>query len=832
MNRPSVDGTPTKPITSSHGPAISPALLNNALDQVMAETLRPVAGGIGGLCGFFAISHLVVLPAEVRAVMMLIAGLTSASMLGVYAYLHSRRIDAQWAHPLAALMALLLLVNPSIHMYLVKDEYQTTYFLLFIIGIGSIFLSTPWFAVLVLAAWGMWGIAFSTLPDAAEWPNYAFAMFAATVLAFIIYTVRVRSALRLERFRIRDAGYKIELENVLKTTEEAQRSLATSMAVGQSITSILDLDTLLANVADLIQLRFSYTFVGIFLLDEPGLHVVCRAGTGPVGHKLVTEGYQVKVGDRGIVGWAAGIRRPVRINDVLNDARYTPLEENSHIRSVLAIPLEMGNRLLGVLEMESDHVAAFQEDDVPFLQLLADQVATAINNASLYQRERASRQLAENLYEIGRVLSGTLELSRVLQLILQHLAAIVYCDRAALLLRREDGSALEILAARGFPDEFLHRPIAVDEGDVFDEIYRTRQPLSIADVTERPDWTQMDGTLITRSWLGIPLVHANEVIGMLSLARKNLQAYQNEEITLAATFAGQAAVALHNARLYEQIKRFNQDLECIVQQRTEALQSAYDRLEHLDQAKSKFISIASHELRTPMTLLKGYAQMLLENPQVRENPAVFPMIQGIESGSNRLHEIIESMLDVARIDNRELQLHPSPFLMPVLLRFVYDGLMPAIEERHIELVEDFQPMPSIAGDLEGLRKVFYHLIINAIKYTPDGGKITLSGRTLAPGELGMDDGGIEVIVSDTGIGIDANLADLIFAKFYQTGEVALHSSGKSKFKGGGPGLGLAIARGIVSAHGGRIWAESPGYNEETCPGSHFHVALPLSPKPL
>jgi signal transduction histidine kinase len=831
MNRPHTDGTPTKPIPDT-SPEYPPEILRVALNQVMAETLRPIASGLGAICAFFAISHVLMLTDATRLVMVVIAGTTSITMLGVYLYLRRNSINSRWAHPLTAFLALLLLLNPTMHMIISQDPTQTTYFLLYILGLGSMLLSKRWMIGLTIIAWVVWRLAFATLPSTYDWLGYAYSMLGATGLTAIIFAARMRTALRLERFRLRDARYKSDLETVLKTTDEAQRSLATSMAVGQSITSILDLDTLLSQVANLIQLRFSYTFVGIFLLDESGQYVICRAGTGPTGDALVAENYRLKVGQDGIVGWAAGHRRPVRVLDVLNDARYVPLGEYCNIRSVLALPLAMGERMLGVLDMESSKVAAFQEDDVPFLHLLADQVAIAIHNASLYAREKSSRLLAENLYEIGRVLSGTLELSKVLQLILEYLAETVPYDRASVLLRSPNGLELEILAARGFPDGYQGTHITLRPNDVFDEIYRSRQPLSIPDVMDRPDWVRMDGISPTRSWLGIPLIHANDVIGMLSLARENLQTYQGDEVTLAATFAGQAAIALHNARLYEQITRFNQDLEAVIRERTDALQTAYAQLERLDRAKSKFISIASHELRTPLTLLKGYTQMMIEDVQVKENTRIFPMIQGMESGANRLHEIIESMLDVAKIDNHELHLHPTPILIPVLLRFVCEGLQTSLKERRISLLEDFQAMPSIEGDLEGLRKVFYQLIINAIKYTPDGGKITLSGRTVPAGELGFQDGSIEVIISDTGIGIDASVTDLIFTKFYQTGEVALHSSGKTKFKGGGPGLGLAIARGIVSAHGGLIWAESPGYDEKNCPGSSFHVVLPFSQKPL
>jgi signal transduction histidine kinase len=127
------------------------------------------------------------------------------------------------------------------------------------------------------------------------------------------------------------------------------------------------------------------------------------------------------------------------------------------------------------------------------------------------------------------------------------------------------------------------------------------------------------------------------------------------------------------------------------------------------------------------------------------------------------------------------------------------------------------------GDPERMLQVLRNVISNAIKYTPDGGEITVEGRKL-PGFM-------EVIVRDTGIGIDEEDIQAIFDKFVRLGDTALHSSGKTKFKGGGPGLGLRIAKGIIESHGGTIWVESPGYNETTCPGSTFHILIPLRSEP-
>ncbi|MBK7451335.1 MAG: HAMP domain-containing histidine kinase [Anaerolineales bacterium] len=165
--------------------------------------------------------------------------------------------------------------------------------------------------------------------------------------------------------------------------------------------------------------------------------------------------------------------------------------------------------------------------------------------------------------------------------------------------------------------------------------------------------------------------------------------------------------------------------------------------------------------------------------------------------------------------------------MNLIIRKVYKEFGSAFEERSIRFdTENLEKLPSVCADPEMLQKVFYHLVMNAIKYTPDGGQVKVSGRYVN----GVVPPQLEITVCDTGIGVDPGMHEMIFQKFNQTGEVLLHSSGKTKFKGGGPGLGLAIARGIVHAHGGRIWVESSGHDEEKFPGSKFIVSLPAQKK--
>jgi signal transduction histidine kinase len=261
-----------------------------------------------------------------------------------------------------------------------------------------------------------------------------------------------------------------------------------------------------------------------------------------------------------------------------------------------------------------------------------------------------------------------------------------------------------------------------------------------------------------------------------------------------------------------------------LQERTDELEKTYNILEQMDRTKTSFIRVSAHELRTPLTLIKGYTQML--ELKSGDDPETSALTTGIIDGADRMTEIVNSMLDVSKIDNQTLELLPEELQIGLVITRVQKTFKTSLEERKIALfTQGLNELPLVNADPDLMYKVFYHLIMNAIKYTPDGGKIIVVGRNIEEKPGNRE---VEISISDTGIGIDPQYHDLIFEKFFQTGEVQFHSSGKTKFKGGGPGLGLAIARGIINTHGGRIWVESPEYNEQTCPGSVFYVRLPVN----
>jgi signal transduction histidine kinase len=359
-----------------------------------------------------------------------------------------------------------------------------------------------------------------------------------------------------------------------------------------------------------------------------------------------------------------------------------------------------------------------------------------------------------------------------------------------------------------------NQPVAQNQIDVLPRLHEI--------TAEERNWLESLGASVY-----VPIHSKDKWIGLLVLGPKDSGTeYTPQDLVFLSTMAGQTAVALENARLVEGLVQANEASRRAYQ----ALDQATRHLERMDKAKSDFISIVSHELRTPMNLISGASQMLLDESELQKNPYYKQVLENLHRGAIRLEKIIESMLDMARIDTRLMVLELQPVAIQSVIRVVHDDLVKDATGRKQTIeVRELEKLPSVVADLAALRKVFYNLVINAIKYTPDGGKITIWGREFPLNEKDYPTGAVEVVVSDTGIGIDPGYRDLVFDKFYQTGEPALHSSGRSKFKGGGPGLGLAIARGIVEAHQGKIWVESPGYDEKKCPGSQFHVVLPLRP---
>jgi signal transduction histidine kinase len=324
--------------------------------------------------------------------------------------------------------------------------------------------------------------------------------------------------------------------------------------------------------------------------------------------------------------------------------------------------------------------------------------------------------------------------------------------------------------------------------------------------------------------LYVPVLLAHKLTAILALGPKaDGRPYTDRSKETLTILAGQTGTALDNARLMDDLRRMQGDLHQLGDQ----LDETNRQLDHLDQTKADFVAIAAHELRTPLSQIYGYSDALssLKTEDLSDSEAVHEFVQGISRGARRLKRVIDAMVDLSLLETGSLVLDPVTLPMGVAVKNATGTVMGSAEQRRIKLiVDDFSGLPYIQADSTRVEQALVAVLSNAIKFTPDGGQVTVSGRSDAP-LSGQEY--VEVVIADNGIGVDSEERELIFDKFYRAENPMLHSSGDARFKGAGPGLGLAIAKGIVEAHGGRIWVESPGRDEQACPGSTFYVRLPV-----
>ena len=323
----------------------------------------------------------------------------------------------------------------------------------------------------------------------------------------------------------------------------------------------------------------------------------------------------------------------------------------------------------------------------------------------------------------------------------------------------------------------------------------------------------------------VPIHTEDEWIGLFALSQKRSGAsFTDDELDLLSTLADQTSVALQNARLVESLTKIDNQLR-----RAKASQNtALDKIERIKKSASDIISIKAHELRSPLTVVSGYTQLLANDAELMGDEYYAELIKGIVSGSDRLQKIIENMISTANIQPKNLNIDTKPISLYLIVDSICRDLQGKVQARKITLSHDnLGEIPSVYGDSVALKKVFEILINYAMTHTPSGGKITITGRHIPPRSELLKWEGAEVIVCDTGIGIGADTQGRFFRERMnplQTDYSVLDEIAAGEER---PGEELAIIRSIIEAHNGRIWVERLEKDKELLPGSEFHVVLPL-----
>lgn len=290
------------------------------------------------------------------------------------------------------------------------------------------------------------------------------------------------------------------------------------------------------------------------------------------------------------------------------------------------------------------------------------------------------------------------------------------------------------------------------------------------------------------------------------------------------------------------LREHNERVVSRLQEKVEELTKANEALKHTDAMKSRFIGLAAHELHTPLAVLNGYLSLLTASDSqfwLNADPDLKQIIEGMAISADRLKLLVQDMLDITRIEAGTLQLKHGPVNLAKLFKKIQVEFASIVDKREQTLIfGEATTIPIMWADGERILQMLRNLIGNAVKYTPNGGAIRVGAEFIGSDNLVEPSVGqfiatqfVKITVSDTGVGIPPDQQEHIFENFHEVREIEYHSTSKTDFMGGGAGLGLPIARGIAEAHGGSLWVESEGYDPEECPGSKFHIILPLGQLP-
>jgi PAS domain S-box-containing protein len=541
----------------------------------------------------------------------------------------------------------------------------------------------------------------------------------------------------------------------------------------------------------------------------------------------------------GIAGTVAETRQGVLVNDYRTSRYANPVTlQHTTVTASLGEPLLYREELIGAITLNHEGGRSFTADDQTLLRLFADQAAIAIANARFFREERDRRAQLQAVRAVSAEIIQELDLAQVLRLVAQRACALTGAAAADIDLWDNDRQILVPNTSYGHAAPRPATARCLGEG-VMGAVAASRHGLIINDYRSSPiaHPDTRAHTTITAS-LVEPLLYRDTLLGVIGVDHETPgRIFTPQDQDLLRLFAAQAAIAIENARLHEQIKDHAATLERQVQERTQDLEFALRLAEAASRAKSEFLTNMSHELRTPLNGILGFADLMLRQGQTlpREKQARF--LANIHTSGQRLLELVSQLLDYTTAQGGGLGLERRPLSPAGALDEVLAEVRPLATKKGLALqVEIAYDLPCVHADSVRFRQICFNLLTNAVKFTPVGGTITVTARAvtgqlgdLAIGQLESDPNDpraqlpsrppaewLELSVTDTGIGIRREDLPRLFQQFTQ-----LESAYTKRHAGSG--IGLALTRQLVELHGGRIWAESDGEGK----GSTFRVVLPF-----
>ena len=579
---------------------------------------------------------------------------------------------------------------------------------------------------------------------------------------------------------------------LLEETQQRAFQLSSLNDLTRQLTSTLELEPLLQNILENAVSILNCEAGSLFLMDEQTDDLIFKVTVGPpVSADLV--GQRVPAGS-GIVGRAASEQKPVVENQAQTSPdRFAAVDQKTGFvsKSLLAVPLMFKDRVIGVIEVinRKDNLP-FIEDDQTLLSAFTGQAAVAIENARLYtltDRELATRvEELSVMQRIDRELNASLDIDRAMRITLEWAMRQSKAEAGLIGMLADD--KLRVMADQGYGDQnerfaagLLHQEIPAVQAAI-----ESMQPQQISLQSGSKDSILFDA----HTQIAIPIRREAEVIGLLLLESTS---DTQQDIAFLNRLSDHAAIAISNAQLYEKVQNAND-------------------------AKTEFVSFVAHELKNPMTSIKGYTELLSGGAVGPINEMQTNFLSTIHANVERMATLVSDLSDNSKIEAGRLRLDYQAVDVPEIVDEVIRSTSRQIEERKQEIqVNVPDGLPQAWADRTRVAQVLTNLLSNANKYTPEGGKIKVGTEVTA--NQWDPEGADQVIhmwVTDNGIGITLEDQQKIFSKFFR-------SDDQKAREAPGTGLGLNITKSLVEMQGGKIWFESE-YGE----GTSFHFTIPVA----
>ena len=597
----------------------------------------------------------------------------------------------------------------------------------------------------------------------------------------------------------------IALENTRllnELRESLEQQTATSKVLEVISRAGFDLQAVFETVAESSVRLCGADRAFIHRFDGELLHMAAAFNATPEFTAFMAQN-PIRLDRSSTAGRAALEHRTIHIHDVLADPEYSYGAKNiEKIRTVIAVPILKGDELLGVMIIyHLDGVRPFTDTQIALVETFADQAAIAIVNVRLFAEvQQRTEELSESLQQqiatadVLKVISrSAFDLQTVLQTLVESAAHLCEADKST--ITRQKGNVFFRAESYGFSAEFMDYvrdlPIEPERSTASGRALLEGSTIHIADVKADPEYT-FEGQKFAayRTILSVPMLREGIPLGVLTLIRTEARPFTDKQIDLVSTFADQAAIAIENVRLFDEIQDKSRQLEVA------------------SQHKSQFLANMSHELRTPLNAILGYTELMADGIYGELPEKTMGVLKRLESNGRHLLGLINDVLDLSKIEAGQLVLELSDYSLEDIAQTVRSTLEPLAADKKLVLKVEMAPkMPPGHGDGRRLTQVVINLVGNAIKFT-DTGEVVIKATAT--------DGSFRLSVCDTGPGISAANQAKLFQEFQQADNAVTR-------KKGGTGLGLAISKRIVEMHGGKIWVES-----QLGQGSTFAFTLPIT----